>query len=550
MSDNWYIVLELDIEPPIHDEKVIANRIEEKKKFWAVHFNDFKNGAQYRKWHQCVPQIIKDMIGPENRRDLFVSEAIKLKYASLDTMLNGLSAKGYITYHEASKLSQKENLSIDVIEQRANFLGIEITKSDNCIKEELYNKYYATSKGEWAYYNTFKFLLSSFSVNNLYEFLSLNSSEKFTPANHPEELIKRIQTKKRNEFYKSDSISGNGTKLCGFAEIVFCENNKKCDYDLYLAHTEVKKILDEIKSVSEIAGYLFEEQVKQYSDRIQIHCEKQDNPNEIIETFTQVEEIVVLKNSGSNETKDIERKKQATLKDLNKLKSLRAYIDKVWAIADKISELESKLEVIVQTKKAVERSDKVDRSMPIFISVICLIFSIIFIIPNSGGMNSEDFFVAIFIPIAKIMLFILSCIAIVSFIVLVVNIVLLIKDNKKSKIRVYYKKIDETKKLINTQLNEFKKLDKETNDEKKQYLEMFKNTLITPLQLDCLISFIENKKASDFQEACSVYEAYIEKSDSKIQGIDGEYYVNLVRKSVTESTSNVKIVAERLVIKK
>lgn len=113
--------------------------------------------------------------------------------------------------------------------------------------------------------------------------------------------------------------------MCGFAEIVFCENNKKCDYDLYLAHTEVKKILDEIKSVSEIAGYLFEEQVKQYSDRIRIHCEKQDNPNKIIETFTQVEEIVVLKNSGSNETKDIERKKQATLKDLNKLKSLRAY---------------------------------------------------------------------------------------------------------------------------------------------------------------------------------------------------------------------------------
>lgn len=548
MSDNWYIVLELDIEPPIHDEKVIANRIEEKKKFWAVHFNDFKNGAQYRKWHQCVPQIIKDMIGPENRRDLFVSEAIKLKYASLDTMLNGLSAKGYITYHEANKLSQKENLSIDVIEQRANFLGIEITKSDNCIKEELYNKYYATSKGEWAYYNTFKFLLSSFSVNNLYEFLSLNSSEKFTPANHPEELIKRIQTKKRNEFYKSDSISGNGTKLCGFAEIVFCENNKKCDYDLYLAHTEVKKILDEIKSVSEIAGYLSEEQVKQYSERIQIHCEKQDNPIEIIETFTQVEEIVVLKNSGSNETEDIERKKQATLKDLNKLKSLRAYIDKVWAIAKKLSVLESKLEGSIKAKKTIEMAGTVDRSKPLVISAICLIISILYIIPSSQGLDSDDIFAPIFIPILKFILIIDISVATVSLVVFIVNIVLLIKD--KNKMKVHNMIIDETKKLINTEMKEYQKLDRETNGQKKLYLEMFKNTLITPLQLDCLISFIENKKASDFQEACSVYEAYIEESDSKIQGIDGEYYVKLVQNSIVESTSNVKMVAERLVVKK
>lgn len=548
MSDNWYIVLELDIEPPIHDEKVIANRIEEKKKFWAVHFNDFKNGAQYRKWHQCVPQIIKDMIGPENRRDLFVSEAIKLKYASLDTMLNGLSAKGYITYHEARKLSTKENLSIDVIEQRANFLGIEITKSDNCIKEELYNKYYATSKGEWAYYNTFKFLLSSFSVNNLYEFLSLNATEKFTPANHPEELIKRIQTKKRNEFYKSDSISGNGTKLCGFAEIVFCENNKKCDYDLYLAHTEVKKILDEIKSVSEIAGYLSEEQVKQYSERIQIHCEKQDIPIEIIETFTQVEGIVVLKNSGSNETKDIERKNQTTLKDLNNLKLLRAYIDKVWAIAKKLSDLESKLEGSIQAKKTIETAGTVDRSKPLVISVICLIISILYIIPSSQGLDSDDIFAPIFIPILKFILIIDISVATVSLVVFIVNIVLLIKDKNKTK--VHNKIIDETKKLINTEMKEYQKLDWETNGQKKLYLEMFKNTLITPLQLDCLISFIENKKASDFQEACSVYEAYIEESDSKIQGIDGEYYVNLVQKSIVESTSNVKMVAERLVIKK
>lgn len=46
MADNWYVVLELEFDPPVEDENKILQRIDEKSKFWSTHFNDFKNGAQ------------------------------------------------------------------------------------------------------------------------------------------------------------------------------------------------------------------------------------------------------------------------------------------------------------------------------------------------------------------------------------------------------------------------------------------------------------------------------------------------------------------------
>lgn len=84
MADNWYVVLELEFDPPLENEQVIAEKIEERSKFWATHFNDFKKGAQYRTWHQNIPQIKKDMIGPANIRKQLAEEACASAYAPID----------------------------------------------------------------------------------------------------------------------------------------------------------------------------------------------------------------------------------------------------------------------------------------------------------------------------------------------------------------------------------------------------------------------------------------------------------------------------------
>ena len=47
MTENWYLVLELDFDPnPVNDEALIEQRIEEKRKFWSSKANDFNRGAE------------------------------------------------------------------------------------------------------------------------------------------------------------------------------------------------------------------------------------------------------------------------------------------------------------------------------------------------------------------------------------------------------------------------------------------------------------------------------------------------------------------------
>ena len=125
MADNWYVVLELEFDPPVEDENKIAERIEERSKFWSTHFNDFKLGAQYRSWHQNISQIKKDMLGPNNIRNQLATEACAIVYGPVDKLLKTIGRKGNITSDEGDKLSKKLNISLNVVKRRTKALGIQ-----------------------------------------------------------------------------------------------------------------------------------------------------------------------------------------------------------------------------------------------------------------------------------------------------------------------------------------------------------------------------------------------------------------------------------------
>ena len=93
MADNWYVILELEFDPPVEDEQKIADKIDERAKFWSTHFNDFKMGAQYRAWHQNIPQIKKDMIGAANIRKQLAADACTIVYGPVDKLLKRLAEK-------------------------------------------------------------------------------------------------------------------------------------------------------------------------------------------------------------------------------------------------------------------------------------------------------------------------------------------------------------------------------------------------------------------------------------------------------------------------
>lgn len=291
MADNWYVVLELEFDPPLENEQVIAEKIEERSKFWATHFNDFKKGAQYRTWHQNIPQIKKDMIGPANIRKQLAEEACASAYAPIDKLLKTIGRKGNITSDEGERLAKKQKVSIELVKKRANSLGIQWVKGANTDYQAIYDKYYKAKPQNAATYEGMVQMLSTFGAHTLYDFLYLNTTVKNVNKLPCNTLRLRAAEKKKKEFYKTDSVSGTGAKLCSQCDIVFRDDNSKEIYDKYLEFSKRKTILDEAKSISEISGELGAEQGEVILGRLTQVFRDRKLAGEVLTAFCKIEKI-------------------------------------------------------------------------------------------------------------------------------------------------------------------------------------------------------------------------------------------------------------------
>lgn len=299
MADNWYIVLQLDFDPPIHDEEQILKKINEKSKFWVSKFQDSKLGPNYRTWHKSIPQIEKDMIGNDNIRCELAKEACDISYAKLDNTLTLIAKKGHVTKDEGDRIALKLNLNSDIVKKRAKFLNIEWVASNDSEKyEKIYKKYYKNKHEESLQYDQIKNILKTFNVDNLYDFLYINSNTKdaqniknISALNH-QELLKMAEEKKKKEFFKNDSVSSNGSKLCAQCKIAFVSEDKKKKYDDYLKYIKSREILESVKSVADISGEISLDQVNGYIDQLKkVFKDKTVDCEEIFIAFCKLEKI-------------------------------------------------------------------------------------------------------------------------------------------------------------------------------------------------------------------------------------------------------------------
>lgn len=301
MADNWYIVLELEFDPAVEDEKIISDRIDEKSKYWSTHFNDFKMGAQYRSWHQNIPKIKKDMLGPDNIRKQLAADACTQVYSPVDKLLKTIGRKGNITDDEGDKLAKKLKISVDTAKKRAKALGIPWLSGSPTNYQATYDKYYKTKPQNAAAFDGMKQMLSSFGVDNLYDFLYLNTPMKNANRLPCETLRQRAAEKKKTEFYKNDSVSGTGSKLCGQCDIVFKDEKSKEIYDKYLEYIKRKSILDDAKSIAEISGELTIEQGEDIIGQLTQLFRDRNLAEDVLIAFCKVDKIAY--NTGSTQDK-------------------------------------------------------------------------------------------------------------------------------------------------------------------------------------------------------------------------------------------------------
>lgn len=301
MAENWYVILELEFDPPVEDEQKIADKIDEKAKFWSTHFNDFKMGAQYRTWHQNIPQIKKDMIGPTNIRKQLATEACTIVYGPVDKLLKTIGRKGTITPDEADKMSKKLKISVDIIKKRVAKLGIKWDSTGGSKDyQATYDKYYKTKPQNAATFDGMKQMLATFHVDNLYDFLYANTTVKNANKLPCDTLRQRATERKTKEFYKHDPTSGTGSKLCGQCELAFKDESSKDVYDKYLEYAKRKAILDDAKSVADISGELTAEQGDEVIGQLTQIFRDRKVSEDVLIAFCKVEKISY--SAGQKET--------------------------------------------------------------------------------------------------------------------------------------------------------------------------------------------------------------------------------------------------------
>lgn len=291
MTENWYVVLDLEFDPnPVTDEVVIEQRIDEKNKFWSRNANNFQH-PEYKKYLESVSVIKKEMIGADNIRDELIKDACEKVYGPIDKTLKNIK-KMELPIDTISKISKKLKVSEETVKHRAELLGIKIVESQAGDYEKLYKKYYKDKPENADTYNQMQNELKVFSVNDLYEFLFMGMPNQ-KPQNLPcETLLQRVKEKTK-EYYKADRESTSGKRLCSFCKKCFESVHSKEIYDRYLEYNARKIILDEVKEIYEYSGEISQEQYKSYVNRLTEIFKNRKDADSLLIAFCKVEKIPV-----------------------------------------------------------------------------------------------------------------------------------------------------------------------------------------------------------------------------------------------------------------
>jgi len=244
------LLLELDFDPPIEDQSIINQRIEEKARFWSSHYNDFKRGTEYRHYHQMLPKI-KEIMSDPGKRKKEATSARNIVYALLDEDLKILGMNGEISEDVVVNIADNKKMSINIVKKRASALGIKIIPKVDF--QRTYDKYYKNKPKNADEFESVVVYLKPFNKDNLYDFLNPGAMQNVDKL--PCDKLKQLaQEKKKNEFYKNDTASSSGKKVCEACELAFKDESRKIIYDYYLAWCKRRSILDYAKEISNVAG--------------------------------------------------------------------------------------------------------------------------------------------------------------------------------------------------------------------------------------------------------------------------------------------------------
>ncbi len=124
--ENFYIILELSVDPPETDLGVINRAIANKKAQWSRLRNHPTKGLQIQKYLNMIPEIQRVMLDRELRRQeadaakAFLQKGMEAKFSEIDRHIEILMGKGFIAKEEITRLADLHNIPQNEIQERIN----------------------------------------------------------------------------------------------------------------------------------------------------------------------------------------------------------------------------------------------------------------------------------------------------------------------------------------------------------------------------------------------------------------------------------------------
>ncbi|MDO5317818.1 MAG: zinc ribbon domain-containing protein [bacterium] len=106
-ATNYYLVLDLSLDPPVKDKARLEAAIQKKLTEWNQGVNNPTKGLLFKSLAAKVPDIRDALLTDEAKRDAIIADALKIVKGNIATLLEAIAKAGSVTEAQVKELCKK-----------------------------------------------------------------------------------------------------------------------------------------------------------------------------------------------------------------------------------------------------------------------------------------------------------------------------------------------------------------------------------------------------------------------------------------------------------
>ncbi len=248
--ENFYLILELPLDPPEEDPVVIQQAIEAKRLEWSRLASDFKKGPVYRGYTALLPSIREVMEDDVKRRKEY-EEAYRIMYERARHMLAIIEKRGYLYESEVKNISERLLHQESIVRKACKVRIIadhEVADADHK-KPEGADRFFV-----------FQVYLDTLNKKDYYDFINYHGTMSAKLQNMPTYRLLELVRNLKITYAKNTPEESAVEKLCAECEKTFASQESKQQYDDYLAWKRIEEVFLQVQVATELTKVLEEAQ--------------------------------------------------------------------------------------------------------------------------------------------------------------------------------------------------------------------------------------------------------------------------------------------------